>query len=84
MQCPKCGHLILSPKAEATLNFMRREAPKRGGFMFEGARSSYEAGRYKDEELDQLLAAGAIEPHPDPNRGWVVRELAAPARKPDL
>jgi hypothetical protein len=39
--------------------------------MFEGARPAYEAGHYQDEELAELLATGAIEPHPDPKKGWV-------------
>lgn len=72
MKCPNCGHALLSPRAAATLAYMQREAPRRGGFMFEAARPAYEAGAYRDEELDQLLATGAIEPHADPNKGWVV------------
>lgn len=73
MQCPKCGNVILSPQAEATLNYMRREAPRRGGYIFEGARIAYETGCYRDDEIAQLLSAGAIEPHPDPNKGWVCK-----------
>jgi hypothetical protein len=51
---------------------MQREAPKRGGFMFEGARPAYEAGTYKDAELRELLDAGLIALHPDPKKGFVV------------
>jgi hypothetical protein len=72
MQCPKCGAALLSPKADQTLAYMRREAPKRGGFMFEGARPAYENGTYHDSEIDLLLACGAIRPHADPTKGWVV------------
>lgn len=72
MRCPHCKNIILSELAQMTLDYMRRHAPKRGGFMFEGARPAYESGAYKDDELDQLLAIGAIEPHPDPNKGWIV------------
>lgn len=65
---------MLSPKAELTLNYMRREAPRRGGFMYEGARPAYESGKYRDGEIDELLTCGAIQPHPDPAKGWVVSE----------
>lgn len=74
MQCPKCGATLLSPKAEVTLSYMRREAPLRGGYMFEGARSAYESGRYHDHEIAQLLSCGAIEPHANSAKGWVVSE----------
>jgi hypothetical protein len=74
MHCPKCGAPLLSPRAEASLNYMRREAPRRGGFMFEGARLAYDRGAYRDPDIDELLACGAIKPHPDPERGWVVSE----------
>lgn len=73
MQCPNCGHHILSEKALATLAYMKWRAPKRGGYMFESARPAYEAGTYRDDEIAQLLACGAIEPHPDPAKGWVVK-----------
>lgn len=53
--------------------YMKRCAPGRGGFMFEGARPSYEDGTYKDEHLDELLAAELIVPHPDPSKGWIVK-----------
>lgn len=76
MKCPNCGHVILSRRAEQTLHYMQRVAPRRGGFMFEGARPAYESGKYCDDEIDQLLATGAIKPHPDPNKGWVVAEHA--------
>lgn len=54
--------------------FMLREAPKRGGFMWEGCRPAYERGEYRDDVLDELLAAGVIAPHPDPNKGWMVAQ----------
>ena len=73
MHCPHCQKLIISKEAELTLNYMRREAPKRGGFMYEGARPDYENGTYKDHELDELLEAGAIAPHDDPSKGWIVK-----------
>ena len=73
MRCPYCGHQILSRKAELTLSYMRREAPKRGGYMFEGARPSFEAGIYHAADITALLEADAIEPHADPNKGWVVK-----------
>lgn len=73
--CPRCGYredVKLSPEASTTLRYMVHNAPKRGGFMFEGARPDYERGKYQDHIIDELLAAGAIAPHPDPNKGWVV------------
>jgi hypothetical protein len=51
---------------------MKKEAPRRGGFMFEAARPAFESGKYRDSILSELLHAGAIEPHQDPNKGWVV------------
>jgi len=72
MHCPHCGKRMLSERAALTLEYMRKHAPQRGGYMFEGARVAYDAGRYQDSELDELLAAGAIEPHDDPKKGWVV------------
>jgi len=63
---------VLSKKAKVQLDYMRRMAPTRGGFMYEGARAAYEAGRYRDAELDEMIAAGAIKPHDNPNKGWVV------------
>ena len=72
IRCPHCGKPIISRKAEATLDYMRREAPKRGGFMYEGARPAYERGEYRDAEIAELLSVGAIRPHADPARGWVV------------
>lgn len=73
MQCPHCGVLILSDESTRQLEYMRRVAPKRGGFMYEGARPSYEDGSYKNSCLDELLATGAIVPHPDPAKGWIVK-----------
>jgi hypothetical protein len=37
--------------------------------------SSSGNGEYCDRELEELLAAGAIEPHPDPLKGWRIPEL---------
>lgn len=74
MKCPKCGTELLSPKAETVLNYMRKIAPTRGGFMFEGARPAYEVGTYIDDEITQLLTCGAIKPHDDPNKGWIVSD----------
>ncbi len=73
MKCPNCGSVILSKRAQAELEYMRKVAPGRGGFMYEGARSAYESGEYNDDNLKQLLEAGAIEPHPDPTKGWIVK-----------
>ena len=76
VKCPRCAGTgeveTVSPSAERALIYMRREAPKRGGYMYEGARPKYETGEYKDKDLDELLAANLIAPHPDPNKGWVV------------
>jgi len=76
-RCPTCGQVLDTPqnislRAASTLEYMRKEAPKRGGYMFEGARPSFENGTYKDSELSELLAARLILPHPDPKKGWVV------------
>lgn len=78
MRCPNCGYAILSneghlsKEAQLTLDYMRRNAERRGGFMYEGARPAYERGEYRDSALDELLRVGAIEPHSDPSKGWVV------------
>lgn len=71
--CPHCKKPILSPNAEAQLNSARNAAAARGGFIWEDARPRYERGEYPDTDLDEMLAAGAIEPHPDPAKGWVVK-----------
>jgi hypothetical protein len=63
---------VLSPTAQLELDYAKREAPKRGGFIWEGAREAYEAGTYKDEVLDELLAAGAIVAHP--LKGWMISQ----------
>lgn len=55
------------------LRYMQREAPGRGGYMYEAARHAFEAGKYRDDALTKLLSCGAIYPHPDPNKGWVPR-----------
>lgn len=57
-----------------TLASMRKNAPRRGGFMFERARPAYESGEYRDADLADLLSVGAIKPHADPNKGWVISE----------
>ena len=63
---------MLSRKSQVQLNYMRRMAPARGGFMYEGARVAYDAGEYKDDEIAEMLSAGVIKPHDDPKKGWVV------------
>ena len=73
MKCPHCGKVILSNDAALTLEYMRRNAPRRGGFMYEGARPAYEAGTYIEPDFDELLAAGAIAPHLDPTKGFIVK-----------
>lgn len=70
-RCPHCGKLLLSRKAAEDLAYMKREAPARGGYMWEGARRAYESGEYQDATLEELLRVGAIAPHDDPNKGWV-------------
>jgi len=72
MKCPHCDRNILSPDAMDTLAYMKKEAPRRGGYMYEGARPAYESGAYKDSVLDELLSFGAIKPHDDPKKGWVI------------
>lgn len=77
-RCPVCdqplpiGKLGVSKRAAAEYFYMRREAPKRGGFMYEGARPAFERGEYEDRELEELLAAGLIALHPNPKKGFVV------------
>lgn len=77
-KCPTCGQLVppfgISASAARTLEFMKKECPGRGGYMFEGARLAYEAGTYRDAEITELLSHGLIAPHPDPTKGWVVVE----------
>ena len=71
--CPHCGKPILSPRARAAYEYARRDAPKRGGYMWEGARQAYEAGTYQDADLTEMLAAGVIVPHQDPKKGWIIK-----------
>ncbi len=71
--CPHCKKPILSPSAQRELDFARKAAPSRGGYIWEGARIGYDAGNYKDDTLRELLACGALQPHPDPAKGWVVK-----------
>lgn len=71
MRCPHCGQPVLSPAAQRELDYARREAPMRGGYIWEGARIAYEAGEYQDAELTEMLAIGALTPHPDPTKGYV-------------
>lgn len=73
---------MLSKEAVRTLQYMKRKAPMRGGFMYEGARPSYENGAYKDRDIDELLSAGLIAPHSDPKKGWVVIEGESRAPAP--
>lgn len=72
LRCPHCGKRILSEEAARTLRYMRENAPRRGGYMFEGARKAYDAGE-KDSDIVELLEIGAIEPHEDPTKGWVIK-----------
>jgi len=69
---PQMRHVIISPKAEVPLNYIRAKRQAGGSCMRRSP--CYESGAYRDEDIAQLLSAGAIEPHPDPNRGWVVSE----------
>lgn len=64
--------VILSQGAREVLSYMRRSAPARGGFMYEGARPALETGEYQDAALSELLTAGLIAPHPDPMKGFIV------------
>lgn len=70
-RCPNCGLPVMSQQATWEYQFMIKEAPKRGGIMWEGCRPAYDRGEYQDAILDELLAAGAIARHPDPNKGFV-------------
>lgn len=78
--CPTCGQKVPAPRpdisdrAGLTLAYMQKEAPKRGGYMFEGARPSFEKGTYHDADISELLKHGLIAPHEDPAKGWVVVE----------
>lgn len=75
-KCPTCGQQVnqpvLSKTAARTLAYMKKEAPDRGGFMFEVARKAYDIGTYHDAEITELLSRGLIAPHTDPAKGWVV------------
>jgi len=62
---------MLSNDAARELRYARREAPKRGGYIWEAARIGYEAGAFKDPTLDELLTLGFLKPHPDPTKGWI-------------
>lgn len=71
--CPHCGRPVLSPRALSELAYARKHAPARGGYLWEGARLAYERGDYKDATLSELLLVGALAPHGDPAKGYVVR-----------
>lgn len=71
--CPHCGRPVLSPRALSELAYARKHAPVRGGYLWEGARPAYERGDHKDAVLSELLLVGAIAPHSDPAKGYVVR-----------
>jgi hypothetical protein len=62
----------LSPKAQAELAYAT-EYVARYGYIWAGARPQYEAGTYHDAVLTELLNAGAIEPHADPTKGYIVK-----------
>lgn len=64
---------ILSSRAQRELDYARYASSNRGGFIWEGARPAFEAGTYHDDVLSEMLVCGAIEPHPDPAKGWVVK-----------
>lgn len=78
MKCPECGHkfVLLSDGARVILRYMIQHAPARGGYMFEGARPAFESGTYLDQEIAELLRVGAIKPHPDTAKGWIVANPA--------
>ena len=63
----------LSDRAYDELHYAKLIAPSRGGYIWEGARPRYEQGEYQDSVLDELLASNAIEPHPDPTKGWIIK-----------
>ncbi len=66
---------------QAVHQIMLKEAPKRGGYMFEGVRPRFERGEVHDPEIAELLRLGWIVPHADPTKGWV--PLATPAPRED-
>ena len=73
--CPECGSVVaqgVSRAALETLEYIRRKAPQRGGYIYEGARPEFEKGNYIDNELRELLDAGLIAPHSDPRKGWII------------
>lgn len=82
--CQELDAISLSPEAQRELAYARREAPKRGGYIWEGARtamglpasSSYPG----DQVLGELLAAGLLVPHKDPTKGWVPVPASKPAK----
>jgi hypothetical protein len=78
--CERCGRPLLAPslskEARLTFEYMLRQAPRRGGYMFEGARPDFESGKYQDNEISELLNAGLIEPHADPAKGWIIAQSA--------
>ena len=60
------------PRALAELAYAAEHAPKRGGYIWESARIAYDAGKSIDPTLVELLNVGALVPHLDKTKGWVV------------
>ena len=73
VNCPHCGLRHITSSDLDELRYMQREAPGRGGYMYEIARPAFEQGKYRDAAIAHLLSCGAIYPHQDPNKGWVPR-----------
>ena len=67
--------LALSEGARMTLAYIRRTVRERG-FIWEGARPAYEDGTYDDAVLAELLAVGAIKPHQNPEKGYILGNIA--------
>ena len=65
----------LSPEAQRELDYALRVASTRKGrgYLWEGARPAYESGDYKDSILDELISAGFLVPHENPECGWIPR-----------
>ena len=73
--CPCCGQPALSglsASAKDDLEYARNNAGRRGGYIWEAARTAYEEGTHQDNNLKELLESGFLRPHPDPLKGYVV------------